>query len=118
MRSGYEVPSYASIDVATAATSTLVAAATGKRVKVIGFWLIAGGTTTVTFKDDTTALHGGIPLTAQAGLVVMGNRDTAAFVTTAGNALKFTNGSAQQVSGVVIYTVEADTPAPGTYRGA
>lgn len=99
----YNDSSTVPIDMSTATTATLVTGVAGKKIRVLGMALFAGGASDVTLKDNTTALHGKYGLAANGGLVDNGNRDCPVFVLTAGNDLKITSSAAVQVSGRVTY---------------
>jgi hypothetical protein len=85
---------YAKINVAASATATsVVAAVTGKKIRVIAVSMVAGGTATnVTFNTATTALS---PLYALGinGVVVLPYNPAGWFETVAGDALTVTTGT-------------------------
>lgn len=92
------------VNVSTAATSALVAApGTGYFVRVYGYVFLASGTTTVTLKNGTTALHGGYDLTAQCGISAFAAAGW--FDCSENAALNLTNSAAVQVSGHVRYAI-------------
>jgi len=90
------------ISFSTAADQTVIAAVSGKQIKVYALNLVAAGATTVTVKDGSTALTGamtlatGVPITYEAGPFPW-------FVTSQGNALVINDSGAVQVSGNVLY---------------
>lgn len=57
------------VDVSSAASNALVAAVTGKRIRVLGFQLIAAGDVTVTLEDSSgTNLWGPVTISANGGI--------------------------------------------------
>lgn len=64
----------ASINVATAADQTIVAAVAGQAIQIVGLVLVAAGAVTVTPKDGTTALTGPISLIAGTPLILIPER--------------------------------------------
>ena len=100
------------IDTATAASNELVAAVTGKRVRVYGLWIQAAGTVTLTFEDDDG--------TNLAGAIVLNARETVAWypitdgkgswlpylVTQQGDGFHMLLGGSVQVSGTLWYSQE------------
>lgn len=104
----YETLTFAKVDMSTATTTAIVAATTGKKIKVVSYTLVGGGATNVTWKSATTALTGAIPLIASTVVAVGGQQDGGHVLeTAAGEALNLTNSAAVQVSGHVSYFVEA-----------
>lgn len=93
--------------VSATATTALIAGVTNKIVRVYKLFLVASGTTTVTFFDGTasgTALNGGIPFVAN-GSIVLDLDGTSWFTGSMGNAFTMvSSGSAITVSGAVYYT--------------
>src|SRR5213082_747725 len=82
------------LNLAASATQTsVVAAVTGKRIRVLAVYAVAGGTATnLTFNSNTTAIT---PLLANAanGGVVLPLNPAGWFQTTAGEALTATTGA-------------------------
>lgn len=99
---------YASIDLN--ATGNVVAAVTGKRIRVVTYVLVASGAGTVTWRSATTALSGamtvatGTPISAAPlpeGLAGQkGHLETAT-----GEALNLLISGSIQVSGHLVYEV-------------
>ena len=99
----------ASVDVATAATHELVAAVSGKTVRVYKIWLRLNAANNVTFKTGTTALHGRLDYSA-SGEIIYDDPDGAFPITcTVSQAFNMTLTAAAQVSGRVWYTQDAYT---------
>jgi hypothetical protein len=97
-------PQYAAIDAATSGNNTLVAAVTGKRIRVVALMLVAGGTVNVRFESgaDGTALSGQIQLVAQAGFALPFN--PAGWLQTAvGALLNLELSAAVSVDGMLVY---------------
>ena len=96
----------AKIDNAAASGQTpVVAAPTSPAfIRVYGYVLMAGGTTSVKWQDGNTDLTGAFPLTAQAG-VAAPIHEKGWFDLTPGNALNLNSSAAVQVSGHVNYRV-------------
>jgi len=94
----------AAINFSSSGDNTLIAATAQKSIYVLSFFLIAGGTVTVTFQDGTagTALTGGIPLVANTGVACAFN-PVGWFTTSPGNLLDLNLNGNVQVSGVIEY---------------
>jgi hypothetical protein len=101
----------APINISTATTTQLVAAATGKAIYVTAWDVIAGGTGNITLEygtgtncgTGTSALTGAYNLTAQTG-IAKGNGLGPVLVVPAGSALCALTSAAVQMSGSVSYT--------------
>lgn len=103
----------APVNIAVAATTQLVAAASGKKIYVTAWDVISGGTGAITLEygtqtaspcdTGTVALTGPYALTAQAG-ISKGNGLAPVFVTPAGAQLCAVTSAAVQMSGSVSYT--------------
>ena len=99
------VPQYAVIDAAAAGDNTLVAAVTGKKIRVLSAVLVAsGGAITVRFESGAagTALTGLMDLTADGQLVVPLN-GFGWFETAAGALLNLELSAATLVAGALVY---------------
>jgi hypothetical protein len=94
------------VNISTATTTTLVAAPTSPSfIRVTGYWLLAGGTTSVTLQDSTpAAMTGPMPLSATSGEVIAED-SYGVFDCAPGKALQLVNSAAIQVSGHVRYNV-------------
>lgn len=92
------------INLSSSGDNTLIAADPSRSIFVLSFFLIAGSTVTVTFKDGTggTNLTGGVPLIANTGVACALNQ-AGWFVTTPGNLLDLNLNGNVQVSGVLDY---------------
>lgn len=91
-----------SIDFATATTTAVVSATASQTTRLYKLQLMVGGATTLTWKDGSTALHGGYPM--QAGATITLDFDGEPWFTTSANsALNLTSSAAVQVSGRAYY---------------
>ncbi len=107
IQAGVSIP----VNISTAATTQLVAAATGKAIYVTAWDVIAAGTGNITLEygtgsncgTGTTALTGAYSLAAQFG-IAKGNGLGPVLVVPAGNALCALTSAAVQMSGSVSYT--------------
>ena len=87
-----------------AATGAVVAAVSGKRIKVYAVRLVVSAAVSVNFRDGaSTALEGAQPLAANGGFAESVNPPAFLFATTAGNALDLVISGAGTVSGRVSY---------------
>jgi len=88
----------------TAATISAIPAVTGQQIRVYKLFLVSSGTATITFEDGSTALAGGIPMTAN-GAITLDADGLPWFTTSAGNAFQIANsGSGVTISGALYYT--------------
>ena len=100
----------AELDVPAGATTELVAAVTGKQIRVVGLVGVANVSGTVTLKSSTTAISGDIPVAACGGIVMpimsAASVPVCAWATTAaGEALQITTVTCT-FDGVLVYAVE------------
>lgn len=101
----------AAVSAATAGNNTLVAAASGKRTKVLGLLLVAAGAVNVRLDDGP----GGTPLTGLISLAAEGNGFVLPMAlpgshwleTSVNTALVLNLSAAVQVSGCIVYYQEA-----------
>lgn len=95
---------YAVISGATSGNNTLVAAVTGKKIRVLSYAIVAAGAVTVRFESgaDGTALSGVMSLAANGGLSCSFN-EGGWFETAAATLLNMELGGAVQVSGHLSY---------------
>ena len=95
---------YAKIDAATSGNNTIVAAVSGKKIRVLSLFYLASGTVTCTWQTAAggTALTGGLQHTAQTGAVLPFNED-GWFETVAGDLLNLSLNSATSVDGALSY---------------
>lgn len=99
-------PRNAKIDIATAATHEIIAApGAAKQIVIYTIFTKSTASNTVTWKDGLTALTGAIAEAANSGEVVNFNPEKP-LVLTLNSAFNITLGSAQQVSGIVLYAIK------------
>ena len=100
------------IDRATAASHALVAAVSGKRVRVYGLYIRSAGTVTVTFEDDDgTNLTGPLDFAARESLALAPLNDGHGgwlpyMVTQQGDGFNMLLSAGTQVSGLLWYSQE------------
>ena len=95
---------YAKIDAALSGDNTLVAAVTGKKIRVLSLFYMAAGTVSTRFESGAggTALTGQMSHTAQTGVVLTFNED-GWFETAAGALLNLELSDAVSVDGSLSY---------------
>lgn len=95
---------YAKIDAAGSGNNTIVAAVSGKKIRVISMFYMAAGTVTVRFESgaDGTALTGQMEHSAQTGAVLPPNED-GWFETASGSLLNMELSGAVSIDGAVTY---------------
>lgn len=98
---------FASVDVAASGNTQIVAAVTGKNIRVLNYVLVAsGGANTVTWRSATAGpVTGGMGLAANGG--VSAESQFGLFQTTAGEALQINLSAATSVDGHITY-IEVD----------
>jgi len=96
----------ASIDTATAATLEVIAAVSGKTIRVYKIIAFCNAANTLTLKSGSTNLMGVLSLGANTGFVLEDPSDDGQypFTCASGAAFNLVIGSSQQVSGRVWYT--------------
>lgn len=87
----------------TSGTSTIVAAVTGKKIKVYSYALVCTGASTAKWQSNTTDLSGAMSFAANGG-ISCGPGTGPYFSTAAGEALKLVTTNA--VEGHVGYVIE------------
>ena len=94
------------INISTGTTTTLVSAASGKRIKVWGIWVQSAGTQTMKFQDGTpTILIPVIDFAARERLFIQQNDIPYPwFTTVAGAKLDVVTTQAVQLSGRLYYS--------------
>jgi hypothetical protein len=102
-------PKRVAISAAVSGDNTLIPAVAGKKLCVLGVFLMAGGAVNATFYSGPPAtgkaLSGPVPMAANGGFVVppSANPEMHWIETAAGEALVLKLDSAVQVSGFVVY---------------
>ena len=94
---------FAAINVA--ADGELVAAVSGKKIRVISYLIVAAAAETVTFESDGTPISGVIPLSANGGVSYAGGLEAPAFETAAGESLDIDLGATESVDGHLAYVL-------------
>ena len=100
-------PQYAVIDDALSPDNTIVAAVAGKKIRVLGFFLVAAGAVTARFESDTggVALTGQMTLAAGDPFVASGFNPLGWFETVAGKLLNLELSAAVSVDGALTYVL-------------
>jgi hypothetical protein len=95
---------YAPISAAGSGNNTLVAAVTGKKIRVIGFALVGAGSVTAKFQSGAggTDLTGAMTLAAGTSVVVE-PYESGVFETAVAALLNLNLSGAIQVSGFLVY---------------
>lgn len=88
------------VNISSSGDNTIVAAVAGKRIVVVNYLIIAGGTVNATWKSGSTSKSGPMPLIANTGAAAPDGRW---FKTGIGEALVLNLSSAIQVSGHLSY---------------
>lgn len=98
---------HAVIDHAASGNNTAVAAVAGKRIRVLGFFLVAAGSVNARFESDAdgTALTGQMTLTAGDPVVASGFNPLGWFETAAGELLNLELSAAVSVDGAITYVL-------------
>ncbi|HEX8266970.1 MAG TPA: hypothetical protein VF596_16330 [Pyrinomonadaceae bacterium] len=99
---------YAPIDVASSGDNTLVAAVSGRRIKVLDYTFVCSGTVNAKFRSNSTDLTGAMAFVANSGIAsAKGSISQGAILATqSGEALKLNLSSAVQVSGHLTYYLD------------
>lgn len=85
--------------------NTIVAAVTGRPIKVWKIFFTAAGAVNVTFKDGaSTSISGAVQLTAAGSSFSLGYDGAPWFTTSTGNAFIINESGAVALSGTVYYT--------------
>ena len=83
---------FARINCTATGLTTIVAAVTAKKIRVLAYAFTASAAINVTVQDDSgtpVVLAGAFDISATGGICFVGSRDVPAFETTAGQALNF-----------------------------
>lgn len=100
---GQSRPQYAAIAASSSGDNTVVAAVSGKKIRVMNYHFTAAAAVTVRFEDGA----GGTALTGQMEVAANGNVDSQSqlglFETSAGNLLNLELSSAVSVAGHLTY---------------
>lgn len=95
---------YAVIDAASSGDNTIVAAVSGKKIRVLALSLVAAGAVTARFESGAggTALTGQMSMAAN-GVLVLPLNEAGWFETAAGSLLNLELGGAVSVDGCLVY---------------
>ncbi|RMH18628.1 MAG: hypothetical protein D6698_06765 [Gammaproteobacteria bacterium] len=94
---------FKAIDTSTSGNTVLVAAASGKKIRVLSYTVVAGGPVTVKFNDGSNDLTGPITLSAAGDGGSASLPEGGLFETPAGSALNINLSAAVQVGGHITY---------------
>ncbi len=96
----------AAISFSGSGANVVIAAISGKVVRVYRLFLVVGGATNLTMQDTSaSAFSGALPMTAN-GAITLDFESEPWFTTAAGNGFAMNSSSGVQVSGTVYYTQE------------
>ena len=94
---------FALIDENAQANNEIVAAVSGKRIRVVSFFVVAAAANSITWKSATTAIAGPMALAQNGG--VSAEAEVGLCETAMGEALNLALSAATQVGGGVAYTL-------------
>ena len=99
---------FAAINAASSGNNEIVAAVSGKKIKVVSYLIVAAGTVTATWKSASTALSGAIPLVANSGAAAAPDGEYGGhwLETARGEALNLVLSGAIAVTGHISYALE------------
>ena len=85
--------------------NTVIAAVVGKKIRVIGYAIVASAAGTVTIQDSqgTPVIHASFPLAANGGVSYAGSIDAPAFETAEGFGVEISNGAGVDTLGHMTY---------------
>lgn len=96
---------FASVSASASGDNLIVAAETGKRIRVINYCIISAGTVNAKWRSNTTDKSGAFPLVANVGAVCP-EADLGWLVTEVGEALNLNLSGAVLVAGHLAYVQE------------
>jgi hypothetical protein len=101
---------YAAISASSSGSNTVVAAVTGKRIRVLSYVMVAAGDVTATWKSASNNISGGMALAANGGAAPSAGQATPGgligqFETNQGEALNLNLSAAVSVAGHLTYIV-------------
>lgn len=99
-------PKRATISTATSGDNTVVAAVSGKKIRVTALHLVTEGAVVLTWKSGTNAISGALPYVGNSGLAMGNGASPIGLDTVAGEALVLNLGSAIGVRGFLAYFEE------------
>lgn len=95
-------PNFAKIDANNSGDATIVAAVSGKRIKVIAGFYVVASDLTVKWKSNSTALTGDLPISGHSGMILP-LCQVGYFVTAVGEALILNLSSGVAIGGSITY---------------
>lgn len=98
----FQTPSFALISTASTGDQQVVAAVTGKKIRVLSYTIVSTSANAVKFRSASTDKTGAMALAANGG-VSTSYSPVGHFETVAGEALNINLGSAAQISGHLTY---------------
>jgi len=101
---------YAAISASSSGSNTVVAAVTGKRIRVLSYVMVAAGDVTATWQSASNNISGGMALAANGGAAPSAGQATPGgligqFETNQGEALNLNLSAAVSVAGHLTYIV-------------
>lgn len=100
-RFGYQAH-YVVLSQATAGSSTIIAAKSGVKFRVVSGYMISSNTNSVTFQSDTGAISGTMDFTSQERMTLPLS-EYGWFQTDAGESLAVTLSNSNKVAGMLTY---------------
>lgn len=100
------IPQFATIDVSSSGDNEIVAAVSGRVIKVLQIEYTGHGDVLVKLRSATTDLEGVMGLLYGTGKVRNGTRSVPAFRASTGQALNLNLSAAVRVVGSVVYTTQ------------
>jgi hypothetical protein len=94
------------IDTVSSGDNVIVAAVTGKKIRITSYLLIPSAAVSLTWKSDSDEISGTMDFAALGGAAPTGNAWAPLLETAEGAALKLNLSAAVQVSGHVAYFEE------------
>jgi len=98
---GYNTVQYATISATTSGDTQIVAAVSGKRIRVIAYAVVASATVNIKFRSGTTDITGSMRVVESGGIAHA--YDGGLFQTAVGQALNINLSANATVGGYVVY---------------
>lgn len=102
---GHELK-FATIAATASGDTAVVAAVTGKRIRVVSYVFVTDAAISVKFRSATTDITGPMPIAANSGVSCPGQPSSHLFQTVAGAALNINLSGTANVGGHVAYLTE------------
>lgn len=100
---GITNPKRATISSSTSGDNTVVAAVTGKKIRVTALHLVTEGAVVLTWKSGATSISGALPYVGNSGLAMGNGASPIGLDTTSGEALVLNLSQAVGVRGWLAY---------------